>query len=228
MPEAPAAMDPHRSEQPVGNDPTGEPSDPSDPSRELSDEELSTLFATDALPYLDQLYGTAIRMTRLPVDAEDLVQETYAKAFAAYRTFQQGTNLRAWLFRILRNTFINDYRKAQRQPRFQPTDELGDAQMLDIETRSAGGSRSAEIEALELLGDDDVSAALAEIPEEFRTAVVLADVEGFSYREIADIMDSPVGTVMSRVHRGRKALRGLLDEYAKNQGLVGARGGEES
>ena len=167
-------------------------------------------------------------MTRSPADAEDLVQETYAKAFAAYRTFQQGTNLRAWLFRILRNTFINDFRKAQRRPRFQPTDELRDAQMLDIETRSAGGSRSAETEALELLGDDDVSAALAEIPEEFRTAVVLADVEGFSYREIADIMDSPVGTVMSRVHRGRKALRGLLDEYAKDRGLVGARGGEES
>ena len=212
MPEAPSAMDRHSSDL----------SDPSDPSRELSDEELSTLFATDALPYLDQLYGTALRMTRSPADAEDLVQETYAKAFAAYRTFQQGTNLRAWLFRILRNTFINDYRKVQRQPRFQPTDELGDAQMLDIETRSA------EIEALELLGDDDVSAALAEIPEEFRTAVVLADVEGFSYREIADIMDSPVGTVMSRVHRGRKALRGLLDEYAKDQGLVGARGGEEA
>ena len=218
MPEAPSAMDRHSSDL----------SDPSDPSRELSDEELSTLFTTDALPYLDQLYGTALRMTRSPADAEDLVQETYAKAFAAYRTFQQGTNLRAWLFRILRNTFINDYRKVQRQPRFQPTDELGDAQILDIETRSAGGSRSAEIEALELLGDDDVSAALAEIPEEFRTAVVLADVEGFSYREIADIMDSPVGTVMSRVHRGRKALRGLLDEYAKDQGLVGARGGEES
>ena len=218
MPEAPSAMDRHSSDL----------SDPSDPSRELSDEELSTLFTTDALPYLDQLYGTALRMTRSPADAEDLVQETYAKAFAAYRTFQQGTNLRAWLFRILRNTFINDYRKVQRQPRFQPTDELGDAQILDIETRSAGGSRSAEIEALELLGDDDVSAALAEIPEEFRTAVVLADVEGFSCREIADIMDSPVGTVMSRVHRGRKALRGLLDEYAKDQGLVGARGGEES
>ena len=218
MPEAPSAMDPHSSD----------PSDPSDPSRELSDEELSALFATEALPYLDQLYGAALRMTRSPADAEDLVQETYAKAFAAYRTFQQGTNLRAWLFRILRNTFINDYRKAQRRPRFQPTDELRDAQMLDIETRSAGGSRSAETEALELLGDDDVSAALAEIPEEFRTAVVLADVEGFSYREIADIMDSPVGTVMSRVHRGRKALRGLLDEYAKDRGLVGARGGEES
>ena len=100
--------------------------------------------------------------------------------------------------------------------------------MLNIDSRSAGGSRSAEIKALELLGDDDVSAALAEIPEEFRTAVVLADVEGFSYREIADIMDSPVGTVMSRVHRGREALRGLLDDYAKDQGLVGARGGEES
>ena len=221
MPEAPSAMDPHSSD-------LSDLSDPSDPSHELSDDELSALFATDALPYLDQLYGAALRMTRSPADAEDLVQETYAKAFAAYRTFQQGTNLRAWLFRILRNTFINDYRKAQRRPRFQPTDELGDAQMLDIETRSAGGSRSAETEALELLGDDDVSAALAEIPEEFRTAVVLADVEGFSYREIADIMDSPVGTVMSRVHRGRKALRGLLDEYAKDRGLVGARGGEES
>ena len=224
MPEAPSAMDPHSSDPSDLSD----LSDPSDPSHELSDDELSALFATDALPYLDQLYGAALRMTRSPADAEDLVQETYAKAFAAYRTFQQGTNLRAWLFRILRNTFINDYRKAQRQPRFQPTDELRDAQMLDIETRSAGGSRSAEIEALELLGDDDVSAALAEIPEEFRTAVVLADVEGFSYREIADIMDSPVGTVMSRVHRGRKALRGLLDEYAKDRGLVGARGGEES
>ena len=224
MPEAPSAMDPHSSDP---SDPS-DLSDPSDPSHELSDDELSALFATDALPYLDQLYGTALRMTRSPADAEDLVQETYAKAFAAYRTFQQGTNLRAWLFRILRNTFINDYRKAQRRPRFQPTDELRDAQMLDIETRSAGGSRSAETEALELLGDDDVSAALAEIPEEFRTAVVLADVEGFSYREIADIMDSPVGTVMSRVHRGRKALRGLLDEYAKDRGLVGARGGEES
>ena len=218
-------MDPHSSKQPVSTD---QSSELSEPSRDLSDEELSALFATDALPYLDQLYGTALRMTRSTTDAEDLVQETYAKAFAAYRTFQQGTNLRAWLFRILRNTFINDYRKAQRQPRFQPTDELGDAQMLNIESRSAGGSRSAEIEALELLGDDDVSAALAEIPEEFRTAVVLADVEGFSYREIADIMDSPVGTVMSRVHRGREALRGLLDDYAKDQGLVGARGGEES
>ena len=218
-------MDPHSSKQPVSTD---QSSELSEPSRDLSDEELSALFATDALPYLDQLYGTALRMTRSTTDAEDLVQETYAKAFAAYRTFRKGTNLRAWLFRILRNTFINDYRKAQRQPRFQPTDELGDAQMLNIESRSAGGSRSAEIEALELLGDDDVSAALAEIPEEFRTAVVLADVEGFSYREIADIMDSPVGTVMSRVHRGREALRGLLDDYAKDQGLVGARGGEES
>ena len=218
-------MDPHSSEQPVSTD---QSSELSEPSRDLSDEELSALFATDALPYLDQLYGTALRMTRSTTDAEDLVQETYAKAFAAYRTFRKGTNLRAWLFRILRNTFINDYRKAQRQPRFQPTDELGDAQMLNIESRSAGGSRSAEIEALELLGDDDVSAALAEIPEEFRTAVVLADVEGFSYREIADIMDSPVGTVMSRVHRGREALRGLLDDYAKDQGLVGARGDEES
>lgn len=191
---------------------------------EVSDDELAAIFEADALPLIDQLYGTALRMTRNPADAEDLVQETYVKAFAAFRSYRQGTNLRAWLFRILRNTFINSYRKAQRQPYSDSADELTDAQLMEIEARSASGVRSAEIEALEKLGDDDINEALAALPEEFRTAVYLADVEGFSYREIADIMDSPVGTVMSRVHRGRKSLRGLLSDYARRHGLVSQEG----
>ena len=189
-------------------------------SSSLSDSELASIFEADALPYLDQLYGTALRMTRSPADAEDLVQDTYAKAFAAFRSYEQGTNLRAWLFRILRNTFINNYRKAQRQPSSGPSEELTDGQLLDLEQRTSGGVRSAENEALERLGDDEIAAAMATIPEDFRTAVYLADVEGFSYKEIADIMDTPVGTVMSRVHRGRKALRALLTDYARERGLL--------
>jgi RNA polymerase sigma-70 factor (ECF subfamily) len=186
----------------------------------LSDSELASIFEADALAYLDQLYGTALRMTRSPADAEDLVQDTYAKAFAAFRSYEQGTNLRAWLFRILRNTFINNYRKAQRQPSSGPSEELTDGQLLDLEQRTSGGVRSAENEALERLGDDEIAAAMATIPEDFRTAVYLADVEGFSYKEIADIMETPVGTVMSRVHRGRKALRALLTDYARERGLL--------
>jgi len=189
-------------------------------SSSLSDSELASIFEADALPYLDQLYGTALRMTRSPSDAEDLVQDTYAKAFAAFRSYEQGTNLRAWLFRILRNTFINNYRKAQRQPSSDSSEELTDGQLLDLEQRTSGGVRSAENEALERLGDDEIAAAMATIPEDFRTAVYLADVEGFSYKEIADIMETPVGTVMSRVHRGRKALRALLTDYARERGLL--------
>jgi RNA polymerase sigma-70 factor (ECF subfamily) len=189
-------------------------------SSSLSDSELASIFEADALPYLDQLYGTALRMTRSPADAEDLVQDTYAKAFAAFRSYEQGTNLRAWLFRILRNTFINNYRKAQRQPSSDSSEELTDGQLLDLEQRTSGGVRSAENEALERLGDEEIANAMATIPEDFRTAVYLADVEGFSYKEIADIMDTPVGTVMSRVHRGRKALRGVLTDYARERGLL--------
>lgn len=207
-------------EEPTAPDATVGVTDP-------SDAELSALFEADALPYLDQLYRTALRMTRNPTDAEDLVQETFTKAFAAFRSYQQGTNLRAWLFRILRNTYINSYRKAQRQPSTGSAEELTDGQLLDIETREAGGVRSAEIEALESLGDEDVNDALAALPEDFRIAVVLADVEGFSYREIAEIMDTPVGTVMSRVHRGRKSLRRLLDGYARERGLISATNGGE-
>ena len=176
--------------------------------------------AVDALEFMDQLYGVALRMTRNVSDAEDLVQETYTKALAAEDSFTPGTNLRAWLFRILRNTYISSYRKTQRSPSSTSADELSDGQLLDVAERTPRASLSAESQALELLGDDDIADALAALPDDFRTAVYLADVEGFSYQEIAEIMDSPVGTVMSRVHRGRKTLRGLLDAYAKDRGLL--------
>ncbi len=189
----------------------------------VTDAELASIFESEALAYLDQLYGTALRMTRNQADAEDLVQETYTKAFAAFRSFKQGTNLRAWLFRILRNTYINSYRKAQRQPYSTSADELSDTQLLDVDSRTPGGARSAEIEALERLGDPVITEAMNSLPEDFRTAVYLADVEGFSYKEIAEIMETPVGTVMSRVHRGRKTLRSLLAGY----GSTDAVGGEQ-
>ncbi len=185
-------------------------------STEVDDAELAAIFETDAMAYVDQLYGAAMRMTRNPADAEDLVQETYTKAFAAFRSFEQGTNLRAWLFRILRNTYINAYRKAQREPLSTSADELSDPQLLEVDARSTGGTRSAETEALERLGDTEIIEAMQALPEDFRTAVYLADVEGFSYKEIAEIMETPVGTVMSRVHRGRKSLRSLLAQYARD------------
>jgi len=187
----------------------------------VTDAELASIFESEALAYLDQLYGTALRMTRNQADAEDLVQETYTKAFAAFRSFEQGTNLRAWLFRILRNTYINSYRKAQRQPYSTSADELSDTQLLEVNSRAPGGARSAEIEALERLGDPEIIEAMNSLPEDFRTAVYLADVEGFSYKEIAEIMETPVGTVMSRVHRGRKSLRSLLAGYEGANALGG-------
>lgn len=188
---------------------------------------LAERFEHEALPYLDQLYGAALRMTRNPADAEDLVQETYAKAFAAFASFREGTNLRAWLFRILTNTYINIYRKKQRQPLQGGTDELTDWHLHEAESHSSTGLRSAEVEALDQLVDADVVQALGELPEVFRLAVYLADVEGFSYREIADIMETPVGTVMSRLHRGRSLLRAKLTDYATERGYVNA-GGETS
>jgi RNA polymerase sigma-70 factor (ECF subfamily) len=187
-------------------------------------------FERDAMQYLDQLYGAAMRMTRNPADAEDLVQETYMKAFAAFSSFTDGTNLKAWLFRILTNTYINIYRKKQRQPYQTPTDTLSDWQLADAESHTSRGLRSAEVEALDRLADADVVEALAAMPEDFRMAVYYADVEGFSYKDIAEIMETPVGTVMSRLHRGRKLLRELLEDYAIERGLipavVGADGGE--
>ncbi len=179
-------------------------------------------FAEQASPFIDQLYGAALRMTRNPADAEDLVQETFVRAYRGYESFQDGTNLRAWLFRILTNTFINSYRAAQRRPE---QSELDDVEELFLYRRiggleAAALGRSAEDELMDLFTDSQVHDALEALPEQFRLAVLLADVEGFSYKEIAEILDVPIGTVMSRLHRGRRALQKSLYEFARERGAI--------
>ena len=184
--------------------------------------ERTARFERDAMPLLDQLYSAAMRLTHNPQDAEDLVQDTFAKAYASFHQYQDGTNLKAWMYRILTNTFINSYRKKQREPLQSDADGVEDWQLVRAEAHTSRGLRSAETEALDHLPDSDVKKALQELPSDFRMAVYLADVEGFAYKEIAEIMDTPIGTVMSRLNRGRSMLRSLLQDYARERGLIPA------
>jgi RNA polymerase sigma-70 factor (ECF subfamily) len=179
-------------------------------------------FAEDAMPLMDGLYSAAMRMTRNAADAEDLVQETYLKAFNAYERFETGTNLKAWMYRILTNSYINAYRKKQRRPDESDIDDIEDLYLY----RRLGGaesavlSRSAEDELLEMFGEDEVKLALEDLPEHYRMPILLADVEGFAYKEIAEILDVPIGTVMSRLHRGRKQLQKRLYSFAEEHRLL--------
>ncbi len=182
----------------------------------------ASAFTADAMQFAPQLFSTALRMTRNRADAEDLVQETFVKAWRSFATFQEGTNLRAWLFRIMTNTFINKYNAQQRRPQETELDEVEELFLF----RRLGAfdqskmTQSAEDQLLEFFTDDEVKAAIEELPEMFRLPVLLSDVDGFSYKEIAEMLDVPIGTVMSRLHRGRKMMQKLLYEYAKKRGLV--------
>ncbi|MBP7628936.1 MAG: sigma-70 family RNA polymerase sigma factor [Acidimicrobiales bacterium] len=179
-------------------------------------------FAEQAMPLMGPLYSGALRMTRNPADAEDLVQEVYLRAYRGFGGFQQGTNLKAWMFRILTNTYINSYRAKQRRPEQTELDEVEDLYLYKRlgGLEAAALSRSAEDELMDTFSDAEVKAAVEDLPEIFRMAVLLADVEGFSYKEIAEILEIPIGTVMSRLHRGRKALQKRLLDYAVNHGLA--------
>ncbi|CAB4551085.1 unannotated protein [freshwater metagenome] len=179
-------------------------------------------FTVDAMQYAPQLFSTALRMTRNRADAEDLMQETFTKAWRAFDSYQQGTNLRAWLFRILTNTYINKYNSQMRKPIETELDEVEELYLF----KRLGAfdqsqlSQSAEDQMLEMFTDDEVKNAIEELPETFRIPLLMSDLEGFSYKEIAEILDVPIGTVMSRLHRGRKAMQKMLYEYAKERGLV--------
>lgn len=175
-------------------------------------------FEQQALPLMPQLYGAALRWTRNPSDAEDLVQETFAKAYAAWDKFQQGTNLKAWLFRIMTNTHINLYNKRNKDQAKTALDDLEDWQVGSGESITSSTNRSAELEAIDNLPATVIRDAMDQIPDEFRMVVYYAVVEGLPYAEIAEVMDTPVGTVMSRLHRGKKLLRTLLQDYAKQEG----------
>ena len=184
-----------------------------------STKELAERFEREALPLMRDLFAAALRLTRNRADAEDLLQETYLRAFRGFGGFRPGTNLKAWLYRILTNTYINSYRKRQREPQVVPDDSLEEWYLYDRLAREGAGA-SAEAEVLDALPDEEVQAALESLPEQFRMAVLLADVEGFSYKEIADILSVPIGTVMSRLHRGRRALERRLWDVVRERGMV--------
>ena len=184
------------------------------------DEDRKSRFANEALPHLGQLRAAATAMTRNPHDAEDLLQETYTKAYANFHQFREGTNARAWLLRILTNTFINSYRRRQREPSRVSTTGIEDWQLTQGWAEPGAEPRSAEDAALDRVPDPSIIRALRELPHDFRTAVYLADMEGFTYREVADLMHCPVGTVMSRLHRARAQLRGMLRDQAAERGIV--------
>lgn len=185
----------------------------------ISAKERQRLFEEQALPLLDQLYGGAMRLTRNPQDAEDLIQETYLKAYNNFGSFKQGTNLKAWLYRIMTNTYINSYRKAKRRPAESSADELSDFQLYTTSGHGSTGLESTEVEALKLMPDSTISEAMNDLPEDYRMVVYYADVVGLAYKEIAEIMDTPLGTVMSRLHRGRKLLRVALKDVAREVGI---------
>jgi len=176
------------------------------------------------MPHMQALYTAALRMTRNPADAEDLVQETFLKAYRAFDRYEDGTNIRAWLYKILTNTFINSYRAAKRRPEKADVEDVEDLYMYHRigDLRASGAGQSAEDEVFDHFTDDEVKNAIESLPEAFRIAVLLADVEGFSYKEIAEITEVPIGTVMSRIHRGRKALQKALLDFAVGRGLVGS------
>lgn len=180
---------------------------------------LDERFDREALPFMRELYGAALRMTRNPSDAEDLVQETFLRAYRGFAGFEEGTNIRAWLHRILSNAFINTYRKKQRQPQTVSDEEVPEWYLYE-KLSASGAEPSAEARVIEALPDEDVQAALDAIPEQFRVAVLLADVEGLSYKEIAEVLEIPIGTVMSRLHRGRRALEKALWKTMRERGIV--------
>lgn len=187
---------------------------------EDSEAELLKRFEEEALPLLDQLYGAALRMTRNPADAQDLVQDAYMKAYQAFASFKPGTNLKAWMYRILTNAYINNYRKAQRRPNESSGEDLTDWQMAETASHASVGLESAEVEALKNIPDKRIQDALMSLAEDYRMVVYYADVEGLPYKDIAEIMDTPIGTVMSRLHRGRKQLRAKLKDVAAEHGIA--------
>lgn len=187
--------------------------------QELSQEDRDRLFAEQAIPLIDQLFGAALGMTRNRADAEDLVQETFMKAYTKFHQYQQGTNIKAWLYRILTNTYITHYRKAQRSPKRSGGEEVEDWQLAAAASHDEKGLVSAEAEALDNIPSSELRTALESLSEDQRVVVLLSDVEGFAYKEIADMLDIPIGTVMSRLHRGRKNLREGLSALAAEYGI---------